>query len=136
MLFISKPDRISLAPPYLHLKFTNDRGQLIRATFIHIMTANDTPNAVLDVWSPDDEPKVPIYSKHGEGVYRPDIQDAIERTIQSLDSELRALSLDIHGALAGLCYSQIRCISLLSYSIDHPELQFEEQLVAVHDASY
>lgn len=47
------------------------------------------------LWHKDDS----IYEPRGTGetTYRPEILDAIEQTVGSLDEELRALSLDIHG---------------------------------------
>lgn len=35
----------------------------------------------------------------GSTIYRPDILEVIEKRITELDTELRALSLDIHGGL-------------------------------------
>ncbi|KAJ7201030.1 hypothetical protein GGX14DRAFT_371412 [Mycena pura] len=56
------------------------------------------------VWRPEDKsPAVPVAPGP---VYREDILEAIEQTINGLDSELRQLSMDIH---------------------DHPELAYEER---------
>lgn len=51
------------------------------------------------VWRPEDDPKIrpPL---HKGKVYRPDILDGIETSIDGLSGELRALSLDIHGNAA------------------------------------
>lgn len=48
------------------------------------------------VWRPDDTSK-PIPQGTTDDIYRPDILDAIEKTIGELDAELRTLSLDIHS---------------------------------------
>ncbi|OAX43727.1 hypothetical protein K503DRAFT_765585 [Rhizopogon vinicolor AM-OR11-026] len=61
-------------------------------------------------WRPEDDPKIRPPLHEGE-VYRPDILNIIETSIDGLNIELRALSLDIH---------------------DHPELMFEEKYA--HDA--
>ncbi|EGO26697.1 hypothetical protein SERLADRAFT_436509 [Serpula lacrymans var. lacrymans S7.9] len=62
------------------------------------------------IWRPDDDHTIRPPRKEGE-VYRPDILEVIESTIDGLSGELRKLSLDIH---------------------DHPELKFEEKYA--HDA--
>ncbi|KAJ8596037.1 hypothetical protein M405DRAFT_782165 [Rhizopogon salebrosus TDB-379] len=62
------------------------------------------------VWRPEDDPKIRPPLHVGE-VYRPDILNVIESSIDGLSEELRALSLNIH---------------------DHPELKFEEKYA--HDA--
>jgi hypothetical protein len=49
----------------------------------------------MQVWRPSDSEK-PVASDPGSEVYRPDILDAIERTIGDFDDDLRKLSLDIH----------------------------------------
>ncbi|KAJ7130272.1 hypothetical protein C8R44DRAFT_63390 [Mycena epipterygia] len=60
------------------------------------------------VWRPEDTtPAAPVCP---DSVYREDILETIEQTIQKLDGELRQLSMDIH---------------------DHPELAYEE--VHAHD---
>jgi hypothetical protein len=48
------------------------------------------------VWRPEDDPKIRPPLHKGE-VYRPDILNVIETSIDGLSGELRALSLDIHG---------------------------------------
>jgi hypothetical protein len=48
------------------------------------------------VWRPEDDPKIRPPPQEGQ-VYRPDILDIIETTLDGLSRELRALSLDIHG---------------------------------------
>lgn len=70
-----------------------------------------------------------IDSVRGSGaeIYRPDVFEIIERTVQGLDGELRELSLDIHGASChrlGLQHSEVEA------AVDHPELKFEEQYVS------
>ncbi|KAG1767822.1 hypothetical protein EDD22DRAFT_949874 [Suillus occidentalis] len=62
------------------------------------------------VWPPEDDPNIRPPLQEGQ-VYRPDILNVIEVSIDGLNGELRALSLDIH---------------------DHPELKFEEKYA--HDA--
>ncbi|KAG2142393.1 hypothetical protein DEU56DRAFT_911095 [Suillus clintonianus] len=62
------------------------------------------------VWRPEDDPNIRPPIQEGQ-VYRPDILNVIETTLDGLSRELRALSLDIHG---------------------HPELKFEEKYA--HDA--
>ncbi|KAG2742950.1 hypothetical protein P692DRAFT_20785328, partial [Suillus brevipes Sb2] len=62
------------------------------------------------VWRPEDDPNIRPPLRGGQ-VYRPDILNVIEASIDGLNGELRALSLDIH---------------------DHPELKFEEKYA--HDA--
>ncbi|KAG1903599.1 uncharacterized protein F5891DRAFT_1017195 [Suillus fuscotomentosus] len=57
------------------------------------------------VWRPEDDSKIRPPLHEGQ-VYRPDILNVIETTLDGLSGELRALSLDIH---------------------DHPELKFEEK---------
>jgi hypothetical protein len=47
-------------------------------------------------WRPEDDPKIRPPLHEGE-VYRPDILNIIETSIDGLNIELRALSLDIHG---------------------------------------
>jgi len=50
------------------------------------------------IWRPGDG-KHPAPTKPGSSeLYRPDILETIEAKIKELDDELRALSLDIHGA--------------------------------------
>ncbi|KAG1861202.1 hypothetical protein DFJ58DRAFT_905462 [Suillus subalutaceus] len=61
-------------------------------------------------WRPEDDPNIKPPLQEGQ-VYRPDILNVIETSIDGLSGELRALSLDIH---------------------DHPELRFEEKYA--HDA--
>jgi amidohydrolase len=63
------------------------------------------------IWRPEDSHDVEalaasIRQERGQNVYRPEIHDVIDATIDALSDELRALSLDIH---------------------DHPELKFEEK---------
>ncbi|KAG2159407.1 uncharacterized protein EDB93DRAFT_1115564 [Suillus bovinus] len=62
------------------------------------------------VWRPEDDPNIRPPLQEGQ-VYRPDILNLIETSIDELSAELRTLSLDIHG---------------------HPELRFEEKYA--HDA--
>jgi hypothetical protein len=47
-------------------------------------------------WRPEDDPNIRPPLQEGQ-VYRPDILDVIETSIDGLSEELRALSLDIHG---------------------------------------
>jgi len=49
------------------------------------------------VWRPEDDPKIRPPLHEGE-VYRPDILNVIETSIDGLSNELRALSLDIRGS--------------------------------------
>lgn len=65
------------------------------------------------VWRPEDDPNIRPPLRGGQ-VYRPDILNVIEASIDGLNGELRALSLDIH---------------------DHPELKFEEKCVVSHHAT-
>ncbi|KAG2136021.1 hypothetical protein DEU56DRAFT_806055 [Suillus clintonianus] len=62
------------------------------------------------VWRPEDDPDIRPPKQEGQ-VYRPDMLNVIDTTLDGLSSELRALSLDIHG---------------------HPELKYEERYA--HDA--
>ncbi|KAG1737477.1 uncharacterized protein EDB91DRAFT_1140061 [Suillus paluster] len=57
------------------------------------------------VWRPEDDPNIRPPLQEGQ-VYRSDILDVIETSLDGLSGELRTLSLDIH---------------------DHPELKFEEK---------
>lgn len=50
----------------------------------------------VQVWRPEDTEK-PSPDTPGSDIFRPDIQDAIEKSIHDLDKDLRALSMDIHG---------------------------------------
>ena len=50
----------------------------------------------VEIWRPQDTTK-PSPDTLGSEIYRPDIQDAIEKSIHELDEELRSLSLDIHS---------------------------------------
>lgn len=55
-----------------------------------------------DIWRPEDNHDLEalatsIRQERGQNVYRPDIHDVIDATIDALSDELRALSLDIHG---------------------------------------
>jgi amidohydrolase len=64
-----------------------------------------------EIWRPEDGHDLKALSTSiqqnlGQHVYRPEILDAIDATIDALYDELRSLSLDIH---------------------DHPELKFEEK---------
>jgi amidohydrolase len=73
--------------------------------FLFLLTTSD-----MIAWRPEDDPNIRPPLQEGQ-VYRPDILDVIETSIDGLSGELRALSLDIH---------------------DHPELRFEEKYA--HDA--
>lgn len=58
-------------------------------------------------WRPEDDQNIRPPLQEGQ-VYRPDILDVIETSIDGLSGELRALSLNIH---------------------DYPELRFEENMM-------
>jgi hypothetical protein len=49
------------------------------------------------VWRPDDKEQPSPARPGSSDIYRPDILETIEAKIKELDSELRELSLDIHG---------------------------------------
>ena len=55
--------------------------------------SNTIPNDVL--WRPETD----LHPFHGNGqdIYRPELFDVIDSTIETLSDELRELSLDIHG---------------------------------------
>lgn len=53
-------------------------------------------------WHPDDASTE--VQGTGESIYRHEVLETIESVMASLDEELRALSLDIHGALEDLLY--------------------------------
>ena len=51
------------------------------------------------VWRPEDQAE-PTPSRPGSSqLYRPDILETIEAKIKEMDTELRELSLDIHGII-------------------------------------
>lgn len=55
-----------------------------------------------EIWRPEDSHDVEalaasIRQERGQNVYRPEIHDVIDATINALSDELLALSLDIHG---------------------------------------
>lgn len=55
-----------------------------------------------EIWRPDDGHDLKalatsIQLKRGQNVYKPEILDVIDATMDGLSDELRALSLDIHG---------------------------------------
>ena len=58
-----------------------------------------------EVWRPDNKEHAAalteiLQSKTAkDNVYRPDVLDAIEKSIDALSEELRALSIDIHGKI-------------------------------------
>jgi hypothetical protein len=54
------------------------------------------PASLGKVWLADDTGN-PSPRDPNREIFRPDILDHIEKTITSLDNELRTLSLDIHG---------------------------------------
>jgi hypothetical protein len=65
--------------------------------------------AGVEVWRPTDGYDLEISAnsirrESGKNVYRPDILDVIETSIDSLSNELRALSLDIHGERSLFCF--------------------------------
>jgi len=75
-----------------------------------------TASAGTEIWRLDDGHDVAalansIHRTTGRNVYKPEILDAIDASIDSFSDDLRGLSLDIH---------------------DHPELKFEE--IHAHDA--
>lgn len=49
------------------------------------------------VWSPEDTAQPTPATPGATDIYRPDILEHIEATIKGLDTELRELSLNIHG---------------------------------------
>lgn len=63
------------------------------------MCIHDTNTAVPSnkVWRRDDTAQASPARPGASELYRPDILDTIEAKIKELDSELRELSLDIHG---------------------------------------
>lgn len=58
-----------------------------------------TDNSNAKVWRPDDTAQPTPKQPGSSQLYRPDILETIEAKIKEMDSELRALSLDIHGKL-------------------------------------
>ena len=82
-------------------------------------------NEPVALWHKDDPITMPLGTK--ETMYRPEILDAIEQTVESLNDELRSLSLDIHGEFELVC--SVSCASRLSLTRlrAHPEIRFEEQ---------
>ena len=58
---------------------------------------DNSPSSLPKVWRPDDTAQ-PAPSRPGSSqLYRPDILETIEAKIKEMDTELRELSLDIHG---------------------------------------
>ncbi len=63
------------------------------------MTTTDLENVSppVQAWRPEDTGKPTPERPSVGGIFRPDIMAAIEQRIAELDTDLRALSLDIHG---------------------------------------
>ncbi|KAL1745965.1 hypothetical protein HDZ31DRAFT_62630 [Schizophyllum fasciatum] len=71
------------------------------------LTSSLPPAKTTEMWRPEDRTRArAALPGAADGVFRPDILDAIEETVAGMDAELRALSLDIHA---------------------HPELMFTER---------
>ena len=78
----------------------------------------------------DDKP--PSYNSLSDPtIYRPDVMKTIEEQILLLDSELRELSLKIHGMLPSFRnnISLRKHKSFLTIWADRPELAFQEEFV-------
>lgn len=70
--------------------------------------------------------KPPSYSPAGTNeVFRPDVMKTIEETLTVLSSELRELSLKIHGELS--LGSHVPALNSSRCYVDHPELGFQEK---------
>lgn len=86
-----------------------------------------------EIWRPEDGHDLKALSTSiqqnlGQHVYRPEILDAIDATIDALYDELRSLSLDIHGECDSKSESSLGCRRPQCLSVpDHPELKFEEK---------
>ena len=63
-------------------------------------TTDNTPTSNSKVRRPDDvtEQSTPYQPGSGE-LYRPDVLETIEAKIKDMDTELRELSLNIHGII-------------------------------------
>lgn len=74
----------------------------------HNATPNISSNVVNVIWRTEDDHDIDAVANAlrkttlGEGIYRPDILETIETSIEGLSEELRGLSLDVHGELHGL----------------------------------
>ena len=77
------------------------------------------------LWHRDDPVSNPLGTR--ESIYRPEILDAIEHTVEALDEELRALSLNIHGESESQRPPGCTRHSRLTSYRAHPEIRFEEQ---------
>ena len=73
-------------------------------------------------WRPDDNAKAIPAQPGSSELFRPDILETVEAKIAELDSELRELSLDIHG----LCQVYSLVASQPDTHAAHPELGYEE----------
>jgi len=60
-------------------------------------------------------------------VFRPDVMKTIEETLTTLSSELRELSLKIHGEQS--LDDHVPTLNPLRCCVDHPELGFQEKSV-------
>ena len=77
-------------------------------------------------WWPADKP--PSYSPAGMNeVFRPDVMKTIEETLIVSSSELRELSLRIHGELSHDGY--VPALNPSWCCVGHPELGFQEKSV-------
>lgn len=76
-------------------------------------------------------PETDLEPFHGDGkaIFKPELFDVIDSTIETLSKELRELSLDIHGELNILMTVCIHPNDMCICSVDHPELKWEEQCV-------
>lgn len=74
------------------------------------------------VWRPDDNAKAAPARPGSTQLFRPDILQTIEAKIAELDSELRELSLNIHGP----CQSHFFPAPRSDIHTAHPELGYEE----------
>jgi len=65
--------------------------------------------------------------KYLEPTFRPEVAETIEARIDELNSELRTLSLDIHGLFVDSLWGYYIFAKLKFCAIDHPELGYEER---------
>lgn len=71
---------------------------------------------------------LPPYSQNHPGdMFRPEVMQTIEDKLDELDSELRELSLKIHGKLKSKYVDSHDAPSLTRDPADHPELMFQER---------
>lgn len=61
--------------------------------------ADNSLDSTSKPWHPDDKVQPNPSSPGSSQLYRPDILETIEAKISEMDTELRELSLDIHGMI-------------------------------------